>query len=122
MTRRVYLYFAATFVLGVIIGGAGMYYYAWNTGHWHRGFNRDRVIQHLKDELDLSPPQAQQVSQIIDDEGKKYSDLQKQVEPQFMAVRQDTRNRIRQLLTPQQLSKFNEMVRRWDERHRQRPH
>ncbi|MBZ5566056.1 MAG: hypothetical protein LAP13_27015 [Acidobacteriia bacterium] len=117
MSRRVYLYFAATFVLGVIIGGAAVYFYAWNTGHWHRGFNRDRVIQHLREELELSPPQVQQVTQIIDDEGKKYSDLQKQVEPQFMAVREDTRNRIRQLLTPQQLSKFNEMVRRLDERH-----
>lgn len=122
MTRRVYLYFAATFVLGVIIGGAAVFIYAWNTGHWHRGFNRDRVVHHLQEELGLSSPQVQQVRQIIDDEGKKFSELQKQVEPQFMAVREDTRNRIRQLLSPQQLSKFNEMVRRWDERHRQRPH
>ncbi len=122
MTRRVYLYFAATFLLGAIIGGAAVYYYAWNTGHWHRGFNRERVIQHLREELELSPQQVQQVSQIFDDEMKKYSDLQKQVEPQFTAVRADTRNRIRQLLTPQQLSKFNDMVRRWEERHHQRPH
>ncbi len=122
MTRRVYLYFAATFILGAIIGGAAVYYYAWNTGHWHRGFNRDRAIQHLREELELSPSQVQQVTQIFDDEMKKYSDLQKQVEPQFTTIREETRNRIRQLLTPQQLSKFNEFVRRLDERHHQRPH
>jgi Spy/CpxP family protein refolding chaperone len=61
------------------------------------------------------------VDQIVDEESKKFGALQKQIEPQFQAVREDTRNRIRQILTPEQLSKFNELARRVDERRKHRP-
>jgi Spy/CpxP family protein refolding chaperone len=120
MTRRVYLYFAVTFLLGAIIGAAALFFYAWNTGHWHRGFSRARLVEHLQRDLDLSPAQVQQINQILDDEAKKYGDLQKQVEPQFQAIREDTRDRIRQILNPPQTAKFNDLVRRWDERRRAR--
>ncbi len=122
MTRRVYLYFALTFILGIIIGGSGVYYYAWSTG-WRRGFNRERVVNHFKTELGLSDSQVQQLRQILEETREKFGEIQKQMDPQFQAVREDSRNRIRKILNPQQVTKFDEMVKKWDERHRQpRPH
>ena len=51
MSRRAYLYFALTFLLGAIVGGSCVYYYAWSTGHWRRPFNRQNYVRRLKAEL-----------------------------------------------------------------------
>jgi len=121
MTRRVYMYFAATFVLGLVVGLGAMFFYAWYGGHWHREFNRQRVVRRLTRELGLSEAQARQVDQIFQDAAKNYSELHKQVNPQFDAIRAHTRDRIREVLNPEQLLKFNEVVRQADERRKQRP-
>ncbi len=120
MTRRAYLYFAVTFALGVVVGGCGMFFYAWHTGHWHRQFDKQQVVRRLTRELNLSEAQLGQVDQIFEDTAKRYSELHKQVDPQFDAIRAHTRDRIRAVLSPEQLAKFNEMVRRSDERRKQR--
>jgi hypothetical protein len=121
MTRRAYLYFAVTFVLGVVVGGCGVFFYAWYSGHWHRQFERQRVVRRLTRELRLSDPQVHQVDQILADTAKSYSELHKQVDPQFDAIRGQARDRIRQILAPEQVARFNEMVRQADERRRQHP-
>ncbi|MGD1156285.1 MAG: hypothetical protein ABSA41_10695 [Terriglobia bacterium] len=118
MTRRVYLYFAVTFLLGVILGGVGVYYFGWSTGRWHRGLNKDRAVARLKKALDLSDAQVQQVSQIFDETSQKMRDLQKQIDPQFRGLREEARSRIRQILNPEQVKKFDELVKQMDERHR----
>jgi len=114
MKRRAYVYFALTFLLGLVIGAAGMYTYGWYGGHWHRKFSRDHVIQYLQHELDLSQAQAQQLRQIFSNMDQKESELRDQIEPQFQAIREETRAETRTLLNPQQLQKFNAMVKRWD--------
>jgi len=122
MTRRVYLYFVVTIVLGAILGGVGVYYFLWYTGriqHPH-GFNKDRAVAHLKKDLNLSDAQTQQVGRIFDDSMQKMQDLQKQVDPQFQALHQETRARIRQILNPDQAKKFDELVRSIDERRKRR--
>jgi Spy/CpxP family protein refolding chaperone len=116
MKRRAYVYFALVFVLGIAIGAAGMYGYAWYTGHWHRGSSRHRVIDYLQKELALSQAQTEQLQQIFRVMDQKESDLREQVAPQFRAIREETRNETRKILNPQQLEKFNEMVKRWDAR------
>jgi len=121
MTRRAYLYFAVTFVLGVVVGGCGVFFYAWYSGHWHRQFERQRVVRRLTRELRLSDTQVHQLDQILADTAKSYSELHKQVDPQFDAIRGQARDRIRQILAPEQVARFNEMVRQADERRRQHP-
>jgi Spy/CpxP family protein refolding chaperone len=118
MTRRVYLYFVATVVLGAILGGVGVYYYLWHSGRLLHpgGFNKERAVAHLKKELNLSDAQVQQISQIFDDSAQKMADLQKQVDPQFQALHMETRARIRAILNPEQATKFDEFVRQIDER------
>ena len=119
MTRRAYIYFSLTFLLGIVVGGVGVFYYVWHTGQWHRAPSRERIVGHLKRELNLSDAQVQQIGQIMDEAAKKHQLLQQQVEPQFQALHKETRDRIRQILNPDQLQKFNELVRRHEE---ERPH
>jgi Spy/CpxP family protein refolding chaperone len=122
MTRRAYLYFGATIVLGAILGGVGVYYFFWHSGRLQHpgGFNKDRAVAHLKKELNLSNAQIQQISLIFDDSAQKMTDLQKQVDPQFQAVHMQTRARIRQVLNPDQAKRFDELVRQIDERRKRR--
>lgn len=116
MTRRVYLYFALTFLLGAVVGSVGLLFYGWYSGHWHHHFDKGRIVRRLTRELDLTEPQAQQLNAILDDYTKKREELEKQVGPQYEALREANRNRVRQILTPDQLAKFNELIRRHDER------
>jgi hypothetical protein len=118
MSRRAYIYFALTFLLGVVVGGASIYYYAWSTGHWHRPFNRQSFVQHVKSELNLSDTQVPQLEQILEGSTGKFGATQQQCDAQLNSIRQETRNQIRQILTPEQSQKFDELVRRWDERRR----
>lgn len=121
MTRRAYLYFSLTFLLGLLIGAWGMYSYARYSGRWHWKFSQERIIHRLQRELSLSDQQVQQLTAIMDESAKKYADLESEVEPQFAALREERRNRIRQILGPEQLVKFNELVRRSNQRARKHP-
>jgi Spy/CpxP family protein refolding chaperone len=116
MSRRAYLYFALTFLLGVVVGGTCVYYYAWTTGHWRRPFNRQSFVRRLKGELNLSDTQLPQLEQILDGSMSRFRSAQQQADAQADALRQETRNEIRQILSPQQAQKFDELARRWDER------
>jgi Spy/CpxP family protein refolding chaperone len=120
MTRRVYFYFVVTFVLGAVLGGVGVYYFLWYNGRLlrHDGFDINRAVAHIKKDLDLSDAQAQQVKQILIESTLKMGDLQNQFTPQFEAIHQETRARIRQVLNPDQVKKFDEFVRAIDERRR----
>lgn len=121
MTRRAYIYFFVTIILGAILGGAGVYYYLWNSGRLQRphGFNPEHAVAHLKKDLNLNDDQVRQLRQIFEESGQKTRDLQKQIDPQFQAIHMDTRAHIRQILNPDQQKKFDEMVRAIDQRHRQ---
>ncbi|MGA2985193.1 MAG: hypothetical protein ABSG32_15390 [Terriglobia bacterium] len=121
MTRRIYLYFFVTIILGGILGGVGVYYFLWQTGRLAHGggFNKAHAMAHLKKVLSLSDAQTQQLGQIFDESSQKTRDLQKQFDPQFQAIHLETRAHIRQILNPDQASKFDEYVRQIDERHKQ---
>jgi len=121
MRGTAYIYFALTFLLGVILGGTCLYYYAWSAGHWHRPFNRQSFVRHLKADLNLSDTQVPQLERILDSSISRFTSAQQQSDAQLNAIREETRDAIRQILSPQQIQKFNELVRRWDERRRRSP-
>jgi len=120
MSRRAYLYFLATIVLGAVLGGSGVYYYLWQSGRVQHPFNKEHAVAHLQKSLNLTDAQVKQVSQILDESSQKVRDLQRQIDPQFAAIHQETRARIRQILTPEQSQKFDELIRAVDARHRRR--
>jgi Spy/CpxP family protein refolding chaperone len=121
MTRRVYIYFIVTFLLGIIVGGAGMCFYGWHWGRWPGHPPRRGFVTAMARELKLSAPQVTQLDQIMDESRQKYDAARERLEPEFDAIRRETDNRIRQILTPEQLVKFNEMVRRFEERRKAEP-
>ncbi len=119
MTRKVYVYFALTFLCGVIAGAAGLFVFAWHSGHWlphHGPPDPQRIVQRMSRELILTPDQTRQLTDIINDSFQKHRVLDQQVGEQYRALRVETRDRIRKILNPQQQQKFDEMVRRFEQR------
>ena len=121
MKRRVYLYFILTFLLGAIAGAVGVTTFGWYRGYWRRGPDRQRILRYLTRELTLSTDQAKQIDLILEDLTKKTRDLRTQVDPQFQALREESLKRTREVLSPEQRTKFDAMVRRHEERMKKRP-
>lgn len=121
MSRRAYLYFILTFVLGLIVGSAATIFCGWRAGVLHpRRPDEQHITQFLKRNLNLDDSQAQQVGQIVHQTGEKIRDLQRQTEPQIDVIRAEGRDQIRKVLRSDQLTKFDQLVQRIDARRRER--
>ena len=76
------------------------------------------LINKMNDKVGLTRNQQDQIRKILEETNDKYRELRitviepriHDVEPQFNAVRQESRARIRALLTPDQLPKYEEMI------------
>lgn len=121
MSRRAYLYFIMTFLLGIVVGSAGTVFYGWYSGLWRHHPSEKQVVHFLRRELNLTDAQTKQVEQIMRETDEKFKELHGQVDPQFDAIRDESRDRVRKILNPEQLAQFNDLVRRFDER-RKRHH
>jgi Spy/CpxP family protein refolding chaperone len=71
----------------------------WKDGQSELSYDR------LKRELNLTPDQAERLKTILDDFVKYHEDLQNQIED----VRATGRNRILQMLTPEQRRRFEQL-------------
>ena len=64
--------------------------------------------------LKLDQSQRSQVVHILGDCQKQSQELREQNRPQFQAIRESARNRIRALLAPGQLALFNQWIKDLD--------
>jgi flagellar biosynthesis chaperone FliJ len=106
------------FLLGALLGGVGNH--LWNQrvrGEQQQPGqkSRDQVIAEFTDQLGLTPDQQKQLGTIVDDTRAKWRELYAPLEPQHEAIRQQARDRIRSILSPEQLPKFETFVRKLDE-------
>ena len=122
--RKAFLLVFVLFVLGVALGSVGTYLVttrvqaarpqatlAHNPGHTMAMFTRD---------LNLNPDQQNQIQAILNDTRSRYASLHEKLDPEYEQVRHEGRERIRQVLTPEQRPKFEDLLRQMDEDRRQR--
>jgi hypothetical protein len=72
-------------------------------------------VNDLTHELQLSPDQQQQLGAIVDDTRAKIHAAYAPAETQREQLRQQGRARVRAILTPEQLPKFEAFMQRLDE-------
>jgi Spy/CpxP family protein refolding chaperone len=70
--------------------------------------------------LSLSPDQQKQLETIFNDMRDHYQALHQKLDPEYEQVRQQGRERIRQILTTEQRPKFEDLLRQIDEDRRRR--
>jgi hypothetical protein len=75
-----------------------------NAVYW-KGDASDFSYDRLKAELNLTPDQSERLKTILDDFVKYHEDLEAQIED----VRATGRNRIVQMLTPEQRKRFEKL-------------
>lgn len=107
------------FLLGALLGGLGTH--IWGE-HMRGGVRmpgtlppRNQVIADMTRELRLTADQQKQLATIIDETRTQVLALYAPLEPQHEQMRQHGRDRVRAILTPEQLPKFDQFIHRVDE-------
>ena len=118
--QKASLWLAVIFLLGIALGGVLGYAFAHRsyaaapsqlTAEQRRAQRRGQLAR----EVGLSTEQQSQVGAILDQAQAESKAIHAVTDPQFDAVRQKSRDKIRQLLTPEQKPKFKEFLRKMDE-------
>jgi Spy/CpxP family protein refolding chaperone len=65
--------------------------------------------------LDLTPDQQKQLEAIFNETRARYAALHQKLDPEYEQVRQQNRDKVRQILTPEQRPKLEELLHRIDE-------
>jgi Spy/CpxP family protein refolding chaperone len=97
--------FLAGAVAGAIAMQAGLHTELHRSAAYWRGEKTEFSYDRLKTELNLTPEQSERLKTILDDFVKYHEDLEQQIED----VRATGRNRIVQILTPEQRKRFDKL-------------
>lgn len=123
--REAAILFVAVFVLGVVFGGIGSH--LWNqhvsgeppiTVITAAHPTRDQLIDNFCQQVQLTPEQRKQLAVIMDDTAAKWKALYAPLDTQKEEIRQEGRARIRAILSPSQIPKFDAYMKRVDEERR----
>lgn len=117
--RKAHLIIFTAFVLGVAAGASGQYLLSQQSPS-RPASTATGVADELTRILKLDQTQRLQVIEVLGECQKKNQDLKDQTRPQFQAIRENGRNRIRALLAPEQLALYNEWVRDLDAKREKR--
>ncbi len=81
-----------------------------------RGDRNDRFKARLESELSLTPEQMRELDTVLANNREKADAFWKQSRESYNELRKEFRQAIRDILTPEQQEKYDEMVRKHDER------
>jgi len=82
--------------------------------------NPPRAVARLTTELSLTADQQKQVGDILADTQRRFDAVREQIDPQLVHIREQGRDQIRQVLSPEQRPKFEDFLKRLDEERRRR--
>jgi hypothetical protein len=106
-----------TFLIGFLLGIAatGLTCHFFFPPHHPPGIaDADRILKHLDSKLNFTPDQRGKVEALLKEELPKADALRQDSDAKFHALWLSFRTRLRPLLNPDQLQKYNDMVAKWD--------
>ena len=124
-SRKAAVLVFAVFALGIALGALGTYQVTSRVlaarPQASLAHNPAGTLAMFTKGLDLTPDQQKQLEAIFTDTRSRYAALHQRLDPEYEQVRQQGRDKIRQILTPEQRPKLEELLHRIDEeRARQR--
>lgn len=119
--KRAAIYILLIFLCGALAGVAATNLWRnWGPGsvsaRADQPYTPQNVVERFTRDLSLSPDQARQLNQILDETHKAY----REHEAQMDAVRQQGRGRIREILNDDQKAKYEQILAQIDQRRKQR--
>ncbi|HSY59888.1 MAG TPA: hypothetical protein VK795_10020 [Terriglobales bacterium] len=104
------------FALGILLGGLGTHLWGERVwGHQAAPNSRDEIIGRMTHEVGLTPEQQTQVTAIVDDTRAQWRALYSPLDPKKDEIRQQSRAKLRALMTPEQKVKLEEFFHQLDE-------
>ena len=104
------------FALGVLLGGLGTHLWGERVwGHQTAPKTRDEIVARLTHEVGLTPDQQKQVTAIVDNTRAQWKAIYAPVDAQREQIRQQSRDKLRALMTPEQRVKLENFFRQLDE-------
>ncbi|HET9275857.1 MAG TPA: hypothetical protein VFN96_07300 [Gemmatimonadales bacterium] len=108
---------AGVLLIGTLLGGAaGTFTERRDCVRKHSHGPRLGYVERLTRDLELTPAQRDSVAGLLDRHRPVMDSLWSMVRPQFDTERENIRREIRALLTPEQLTKYNALVERQNQR------
>ena len=105
------------FAIGFVAGGLAMNFYRDQRGPSREGPMRGGFSRVL-DQLNLTPEQKTEVEKILEETRAQLIEIRKESGPKFREVREQTDERLRAVLTPEQWEQFQQIKK--ESRHRRR--
>jgi len=120
-SRKAFLLVLLVFALGIALGAVGTYVVTTRVLAARPQLNTvpNRVALFTRD-LNLNADQQKQIQEILTETRARYAEIHSQADPEYEKARHEGREKIRQILTPEQRPKFEDMLRRFDEERRSR--
>jgi hypothetical protein len=104
------------FALGILLGGLGTHLWGERVwGHQAAPNSRDEIIGRMTHEVGLTPEQQTQVTAIVDDTRAQWRALYSPLDPKKEEIRQQSRAKLRALMTPEQKVKLEDFFHQLDE-------
>src|SRR5262249_14066913 len=124
---KIVLYVALVFASGVVLGVFGHRFYA-ATSVDAKGpavtakpaSFRARYMEESQRRLNLTEAQLTKLMQIFDDTRERMDEVNHRMEPVMQAIRNEQIDKIRAMLTPEQLIEYEKLRHERDERARQK--
>ena len=120
-SRQAAVYLALIFLLGAGLGAGGYHWYdssreALADAREKGDGQEESAVDWLTAELECTKWQKEQIEGILDATHEQYNVIFKELSPRYEEARQRGRARIREILSDEQKQKFEELVRRIDEK------
>ncbi len=113
-----------TFVLGGVAGAISEHLYETRIrnapGRPQGRLGPRDIVEDMAKDLKLSPDQKDKLKGIVNQSRERYRALSVQFRPQYDTIRNETNQQIRQILTEDQKTRFDAIVKDVDERHKAR--
>jgi len=103
------------FLLGALVGGLATHVWSIHAAPNGIPHGPNQLIDQLSRDLQLTPDQLKQVTEIVDETHAQVRILYAPIDAQREQLRQQARERTRAILTPDQKVKFEEFLRHLDE-------
>jgi Spy/CpxP family protein refolding chaperone len=122
-SRKAVVLVFLVFVLGIALGALGTYVVTTRVlAARPQGVSRTpaNTVAMFTRDLNLNPDQQKQIEAILSGTRARYAALHDKLDPEYEQIRQEGRERVREVLTPDQRPKFEDLLRRMDEDRRRR--
>lgn len=120
--RKAFLMVLLVFVMGIALGAVGTYVVTTRVlaARAPRAASVPNRVAMFTRDLNLDAEQQKQIQAILTETRARYAEIHSQADPEYEKARQEGREKMRQILTPEQRPKLEDLLRRFDTERRSR--